>query len=171
MSTLHRNLAVAGVLLVAAVASVGSALAGSTKSTVKAATNTAPGKKVVVDAKGRTLYRLSGETKSALKCTSTVCLGAWPPLTVSSAKTKLVAGTGVHGKLTLLHRAGGVLQVMLGGKPLYRFVGDKTVGDTVGNNIKSFGGTWNVLSAGAATSTTPTPTTTTPASGNPAPIY
>jgi predicted lipoprotein with Yx(FWY)xxD motif len=164
MSTHHRNVAVACALVAVTAVSVGSALAGTAKPIVKAKANATLGKTIVVDAKDRTLYRLSGETKSNLKCTTTMCLGFWPALTVPSKTTKLVAGSGVHGKLSLLHRPGGVLQVMLAGKPLYRFAADKAPGAALGNNLMSFGGTWNVLSAG----TKPAPTTTsTPAAPPP----
>jgi predicted lipoprotein with Yx(FWY)xxD motif len=168
MSTHRTKIVAGGTLLSVLATSAGLALAGSTTPTVKARANTTLGKTVVVDAHSRTLYRLSGETRTKLKCTSATCLGAWPPLTVTSATTKLVAGTGVHGKLTLLHRAKGVLQVMLAGKPLYRFAGDKAPGTATGNGLQSFGGTWNVLSATGA-ATTPTPTATAPTTTPPPP--
>jgi len=76
-----------------------------------------------------------------------------------------------------------MLQVTLNGLPLYRFADDSASGEVGGQNFKSFGGTWHVLSdagvpsskvpaasAPAPASTTPTtstPTTTTPASSSP----
>jgi len=76
-----------------------------------------------------------------------------------------------------------MLQVTLNGLPLYRFAEDRASGEVNGQNFKSFGGTWHVLSdagvpsskqpaasAPAPASTTPTtstPTTTTPASSSP----
>ena len=117
------------------------------------------GKTVAVDAKGRTLYALSGETAKHLKCTSSACLAIWPPLTVSSRKAAhLTAGKAVHGKLGTLRRAGGKRQVTLRGKPLYRYSGDSAPDDANGEGIKSFGGTWHAaLAAGGTASAPPAP--------------
>lgn len=138
--------------------------------TVTSAPNTMLGKQIVVDAQGRTLYALSPETTHRLLCKSVECLGVWKPLTVRSSKTKLKAGPGVHGRLSILHRAKGVLQVTLGGLPLYRYAGDSTKGEANGEHIHSFGGTWHVLSAtGTAGSTPATPSP--PAEPTPPPGY
>jgi predicted lipoprotein with Yx(FWY)xxD motif len=39
------------------------------------------------------------------------------------------------------------------GFPLFRFSGDKTPGQTNGNNINSFGGIWHVIQAGSTPGT------------------
>jgi len=163
---------------------------GSAAPTVGSATNAKFSEKIVVDARGRTLYALSPESTHHLLCKSSECLKAWPPLTVRSSKTKLVAGSGVHGHLGILRRSNGMLQVTLSGMPLYHFSGDSAKGAANGEGIKSFGGTWHAISAATGatpslatpapsstettptsttptpttpTTTTPTPTTTTPA--------
>jgi predicted lipoprotein with Yx(FWY)xxD motif len=150
---------------------------GSATPTVGSASNTKFAEKIVVDAHGRTLYALSPETTHHLLCKSSECLKFWPPLTVRSSKTKLVAGSGVHGHLRILRRSNGMLQVTLGGLPLYHFSGDSAEGAANGENIKSFGGTWHVISAAtgvaqapSSTETTPTSTTPTPTTTTPAPI-
>jgi predicted lipoprotein with Yx(FWY)xxD motif len=167
--------------------------AGSAAPTVSSATNAKFGEMIVVDAHGRTLYALHPETTHHLLCKSGECLKAWPPLTVHSSKTKLAAGSGVHGHLGILRRSNGMLQVTLGGLPLYHFSGDSAKGDSAkgaanGENVHSFGGTWHVISAAtdaplepSSTETTPaapttstpapTPTTTTPTSTPPAEKY
>jgi Secreted repeat of unknown function len=101
---------------------------------------------------------------------------AWPPLIVHSSKTKLVAGSGVHGHLGILRRSNGTLQVTLGGLPLYHFSGDSAKGTSNGENIHSFGGTWHVISSAtgaplepAMAETTPTATTPTPTAPTPSP--
>jgi predicted lipoprotein with Yx(FWY)xxD motif len=133
---------------------------------VNSASNTKLGEQIVVDAQGRTLYVLQPETTRHLLCKSSKCLKFWPPLTVRSSKTKLAAGPGVRGHLAILRRSDGVLQVTLGGLPLYRYSGDNAEGEANGQNIHSFGGTWHVLSAKGTTSpaptTAPTPTTSSP---------
>lgn len=132
------------------------ATAAATTPIVRAAHNAALARTIVVDARGRSLYRLSGETTRHLKCTAS-CLGFWPPLTVRSRHVRLVAGRGVHGRLGILRRAGGMLQVTLSGRPLYRFSGDRSKGAANGQGIMSFGGTWSTLPAGSAPSMAPAP--------------
>jgi predicted lipoprotein with Yx(FWY)xxD motif len=144
---------------------VAMALAAGSAATVSSASNSTLGEQIVIDAQGRTLYALSPETAHHLLCKSSECLKFWPPLTVHSSKTKLLAGPGVHGHLAILRRSNGMLQVMLGGLPLYRYSGDQAKGEANGQSIHSFGGTWHVLSATGSTSpatpakpTTPSPT-------------
>lgn len=139
-----------------ALAAISAAMAFASSSaapTVGSATNTKFSEKIVVDAHGRTLYVLSPETTHHLLCKSSECLKFWPPLAVHSSKTKLKDGLGVHGHLGILRRSNGTLQVTLGGLPLYRYSGDSTKGQANGENVKTFGGTWHVLSA--ATSAAP----------------
>ena len=126
------------------------AAAKTTPKTVKAVQNADLNKKIVVDSKGRTVYILTGESKSKLLCTSSDCLAAWPLVTVKSKKTKLAKGSGVSGKLTLLKR-GKKYQVLLGGKPLYLYAGDSK-GKASGEGIKSFGGTWLAVAASGSSS-------------------
>src|SRR5689334_7076381 len=102
--TMRRGIAVTAMLAIAVVVVVTAAFGKSTKPIVKAVHNTAQDKTIVVDAKGLTLYHLSPETSKHLLCKSSACVGAWPPLTVKSRTTKLVAGSGVHGKLALIKR-------------------------------------------------------------------
>jgi predicted lipoprotein with Yx(FWY)xxD motif len=162
------------------------ALAAS-PATVGSASSTTLGQRVLVNAKGRTLYVLTPETSRHLLCTSSECLKFWPPLTVPSRATKLTRGAGVHGRLGILARKNGMLQVTLNGLPLYRFAEDRASGEVNGQNFKGFGGIWHVLgvsgapssaapvSAGApaastpttSTSTTTTPTMTTPTTTTP----
>jgi predicted lipoprotein with Yx(FWY)xxD motif len=146
--------------------------AGSAAPTVGAGSNAKFSEKIVVDAHGRTLYALSPETTHHLLCKSSECLKAWPPLTVRSSKTKLAAGSGVHGRLGILRRSNGMLQVTLAGLPLYHFSGDSAKGAANGEGIKSFGGTWYAIAAAtdaAPALATPVPTETTPTTTTPTP--
>lgn len=163
-------LGVAAVTLVFAASLAAIALAGSSAVTVTSAASSKLGHGVVVDTQGRTLYVLSPETTHHLLCKSSGCLKFWPPVTVHSSKAKLKAGPGVHGRLGILRRSNGTMQVTLGGLPLYRYSGDDAKGQANGQDIHSFGGTWHVLSADSAdepavptTPTAPSPTPTTPA--------
>jgi predicted lipoprotein with Yx(FWY)xxD motif len=145
---------IAALMLALAASLAAMALAGGRSVTVASASNSMLGAQIVVDAQGRTLYALSPETARHLLCKSRACLTVWRPLTVRSSETKLKAGSGVHGRLAILHRSKGVLQVTLGGLPLYRFAGDGAKGEANGQHIHSFGGIWHVLSS---TPTKPSP--------------
>jgi predicted lipoprotein with Yx(FWY)xxD motif len=137
------------------------AVAWASALTLSSTLNSKLGERVVVNAQGRTLYTLSGESKGHLLCKSSECLKFWPPVTVSSTKTKLKAAGRVHGRLGILRRANGLLQVTLRGLPLYRFSQDHAKGEANGQGVESFGGTWHaVVAAGGAGSTPPTTPTT-----------
>ncbi len=153
----------------------GIALAASSAFTVGSASSSKLGERIAVDARGRTLYALSPETAHHLLCTG-ACFMFWPPLTVSSRGAKLRAGRGVHGRLGILRRGNGMLQVTLDGLPLYRFSGDRARGQTNGQGIHSFGGTWHAVAAGdpshvPAASAPGSSTNTETNNGNPSPGY
>jgi predicted lipoprotein with Yx(FWY)xxD motif len=178
---LQASLAAAVIALGAFFAAM--AFASSSAVTIDSASNAKLDQQVLVDTQGRTLYALTPETAKHLLCRTSECLEFWPPLTVPSRSTKLKLAGGVHGRLGILRRSNGMLQVTLNGLPLYRFAEDRASGEVNGQNFKSFGGTWHVLSdagvpsstepaasAPAPTSTAPTtstPTTTTSASSSP----
>jgi len=139
----------------------------STAPTVGSATNAKFGEQIVVDAHGRTLYALSPETTHHLLCKSSECLKFWPPLTVHSSNAKLKSGAGVHGHLGILRRAHRIFQITLDGLPLYRFSGDSAKGQADGENVKSFGGTWHVISAATDAPIEPAMAETSPNSPSP----
>jgi len=144
------------------------ALASSSVS-VDSKSNSKLGQQILVTSEGRTLYVLSPETSHHLLCTSAECLKFWPPLTVSSSSAKLKDGSGVHGKLSLLHRSNGKWQVMVNGQPVYLFSLDKSPGEVKGQDFKSFGGVWHVLSDSGSPSSKAAGTTNAPAAPAPAP--
>jgi predicted lipoprotein with Yx(FWY)xxD motif len=132
-------------LLLAVIAST--ALAAHLALTLGSTSNVALNERVVVNSSGRTLYTLSPETSRHLLCKASECLKRWPPVTVASSKTKLKAGSGVQGHLGILRRSNGTLQVTLRGVPLYRYSQDHAWGDTNGEGIESFNGTWHAMTA------------------------
>jgi predicted lipoprotein with Yx(FWY)xxD motif len=141
------RLAVAAIAVVALGTIAATALAAGSALTLDSASSSKLGRPVVVSPQGRTLYRLSPETSRHLLCKSRACLASWPPLTVASAKTRLRAGAGVRGKLGIVRRGNGSLQVTLSGLPLYRFAGDGARGQANGEGIESFGGVWHAVTA------------------------
>jgi predicted lipoprotein with Yx(FWY)xxD motif len=158
-------------LLAVGLAAVGiwsaGALAGGTstsKGTVSLR-STALGK-VLVSAKGRTLYLFLKDRNGKSACAG-MCAQYWPPLL---AKGKPSAGSGVKAALlATTRRADGKLQVTYRRHPLYLFALDKRAGQTAGEGMSAFGGKWYVVSASGAAvkraapaGTTSTTTTTTP---------
>jgi predicted lipoprotein with Yx(FWY)xxD motif len=116
---------------------------------------------ILVDSKGMTLYTLT-KNGTPVACTGQ-CLTFWPPLLLPAGVTTAVAGSGV-GTLGMASMSGGE-QVSYHGAPLYRFSMDKAAGETNGEGISSFGGTWHAVKIGASPSASPT---TSPAGGAPA---
>jgi predicted lipoprotein with Yx(FWY)xxD motif len=158
-AALALALAATGGLAVAA-----NGLAKTAKTTVvKSAHNSHQNKQIVVDTRGMTLYRLTGDTASHPKCTHKLvngldCLKIWKPLTVRSSSTsKIKTGSGVSGSLGLFRRAKNSYQVTLRGMPLYTFAADNAKGDVNGENIHSFGGVWHTVAA-STRAATPAPT-------------
>ena len=147
------------------VATRGSAAPSGTQ--VKAA-KTSLGR-VLVDGRGRTLYLFAIDKRNASSC-SGQCAVFWPPLL---AGTKGIAGAGVKASLLgTAKRAGGKLQVTYNGHPLYLFKQDAKAGQTKGEGLSFFGGSWWAVSTAgaavkhaAAASSTPPPTTTDPGYG------
>lgn len=126
---------------------------------------------IVVNASGRAVYTLSGDTTKHPKCTkASGCFSFWPPVTVKSAKG-LTKGAGVKGRLGTFKR-NGIIQVTLGGRPLYTFVRDHRRNHATGEGVNGFGGIWHVVkdarSGGQGTGSpqaTSTSTTTSPYPG------
>lgn len=92
---------------------------------------------------GLTLYTFSPDTATSSACTSQGCVTAWPPFK-APADAQVVAASGVTGTLGTITRPDGSLQVTYDGHPLYYFAGDTAAGQTNGQAIDSFGGTWTV---------------------------
>jgi len=89
--------------------------------------------KVVVDSKGKTLYRFDNDTEAGKSTCGTGCDTTWPAATVTGTPT---AGTGIEAsKLTTFTRTDGTTQLQLDGHPLYTFAGDAKAGDTNGQGI------------------------------------
>ena len=128
---------------------------------VKSASSSTLHATVLVNARGLTLYRLSGEQNGKWICTSAACLGAWHPLTVSAH----VAPKGSVGSLGTVKRPGGMMQVTVNGMPLYTFAGDTTPGEDKGQGIKDVG-TWNAVSSSGQPVTSAVPATSTSSSSS-----
>jgi predicted lipoprotein with Yx(FWY)xxD motif len=108
---------------------------------------------VLADRAGTTLYLLSTEAGRRLHCTSSACLANWPPLLVSKG-VKVEIAAGVKGKIGTVARSATTRQVTFNGYPVYGFIGDSGRGQTNGEKIVAFGGTWYMLRPSARTGPT-----------------
>jgi predicted lipoprotein with Yx(FWY)xxD motif len=137
--------ALSGAVLVAA--ALGDASSASSQQPSKVA-RVALGKtalgKVLVDARGRTLYLFEKDKRGRSACYG-ACATYWPPL-VSTAKPQ--AARGVRASLlALTKRTDGKRQVTYAGHPLYTFRVDTRAGQTSGQGLTDFGGTWAAVAA------------------------
>jgi predicted lipoprotein with Yx(FWY)xxD motif len=97
---------------------------------------------VLVDSQGKTLYLFEKDSAMSSSC-SGACASIWPPLTATG---KPGVGAGLSGgKLTLIKRSDGTMQVSYGGHPLYTYAGDAGPGDTKGEGLNQFGAQWYVV--------------------------
>jgi predicted lipoprotein with Yx(FWY)xxD motif len=124
-------------------------------SLVKTSSNATLGATVLTDARGMTLYRLSGEHGGKFICTSAGCLGVWHPVSASAGSTP----TGSVGSLGTVKRPDGTEQVTYKGMPLYTFAQDQQPGDAKGEGLKDVG-TWNAVTTASASSAASAPATT-----------
>jgi predicted lipoprotein with Yx(FWY)xxD motif len=131
----------AGIAIAVAATGGGSGVAKAGAATVSVKQITGAGK-VLVDAKGRALYRSDQERNGMVLCTG-ACLSFWQPLTVSGTPK----GSSLPGKLAVVKRPDGGRQVTYNGKLLYSFKLDKP-GKVTGDGFKdAFSGqqfTWHV---------------------------
>ena len=101
--------------------------------------------KVLVDARGRTLYLFEAD-KGPMSTCGAACASVWPPLTITGRPT---AGSGVTAsKLGTTKRSDGATEVTYNGHPLYTFAGDSAPGQTSGQGLDDFGAEWYALSVG-----------------------
>jgi len=99
--------------------------------------------KILVDSRGRTVYLFSKDSGTTSEC-SGACAVNWPPLRATGKPT---IGSGAKASLVSTStRSDGARQVTYNGHPLYRFEGDKKSGDTNGEGLTAFGGSWYALS-------------------------
>jgi predicted lipoprotein with Yx(FWY)xxD motif len=99
--------------------------------------------RILFDGRGRALYAFTRDRRGGRSQCYGACAKAWP---VYFAKGRVVAGKGVRRALTgTTRRRDGRRQVTYNGRPLYYYVGDKSAGQVLCQNVAEFGGTWLVL--------------------------
>ena len=102
---------------------------------------------------GFTLYLLTADKPyKASTCTST-CTTYWLPYEFNGNVSSISVQAGINASaLGVITRSDGSKQLTYYGWPLYQFSGDRSAGQTSGEGIQSFGGTWYAV-------TVPKPTT------------
>ena len=111
--------------------------------TVAVATANSSLGRILVDARGRTLYLFEKDKRGHSAC-SGYCASYWPPLLTNGTPT---GGRGVKGSLVgVTRRTDGTTQVTYAGHPLYRYVGDSRSGQTTGQDLHDFGAGWYMVS-------------------------
>jgi predicted lipoprotein with Yx(FWY)xxD motif len=92
---------------------------------------------ILFDRSGFALYALTRDSRSRSAC-SGACARVWPPYLAKGAAPKghLVGTT---------RRADGSTQVTYAGRPLYYYVGDRSPGQILCQNVSEFGGQWLVV--------------------------
>jgi predicted lipoprotein with Yx(FWY)xxD motif len=132
--------------------------AKATRTTVVMAAKRAHFGSILVTTSGATLYTYAKDMKNRSNCNSG-CISFWPALVVPAGSTPV--GKGVTG-LGVIRRANGQQQVTYQGKPLYRFLEDKKVGQVAGQGVNHF----SVVKLGSTVAGTSTTTTSKPPASN-----
>ena len=102
--------------------------------------------KILVTAKGMTLYVFAADPKNNSTCYGK-CAKYWPPMLVSAGVQPAASLQGVPGTFGMAARKDGTQQLTYDGAPLYTFLGDKKEGDMNGQGSTASGGYWWVVVA------------------------
>ena len=157
MTRLALTVLLAGAALFVAACGGGSSSSGGGGSMAGGAANGAtvsvasvdPLGEVLVDSAGMTLYTPNVEADGKILCTG-ACESFWKPL---EPGTKPPTANGDAGKLGVVMRPNGTMQVTDNGRPLYTFVEDGP-GQAKGDGFTdAFGGRhflWHAVAAGGA---------------------
>ena len=98
---------------------------------------------VLVDRQGRTLYLFGRDSGTVSSCMDS-CAANWPPL--SAGRNPAIGSGAKTADVGTTSRPDGRSQLTYSGHPLYTFVNDQKPGDTNGEGIKAFGGSWFAVS-------------------------
>ena len=97
---------------------------------------------ILSDAFGWTIYTYEKDQPGVTSCTAS-CEKTWPPLLVPAGTTPN-GPSQLPGKVGLIKRSDGSLQVTYNQLPLYRYSGDASAQDTRGEGLD---GEWDVIAA------------------------
>ncbi len=151
MTTKRSFLSFFAVVLVLAGAAVFARATPAAATAAYARASVAVGKsdygQILFDGRGYALYAFTSDPRGRATCYG-ACGKNWPPFIVKGRPA-----AGLRAKASLLgitRRRDGRLQATYAGRPLYYYVGDKTPGAVLCQNVKEFGGLWLVLRGSGA---------------------
>lgn len=98
----------------------------------------------LTDGQGRTVYLFTRDQGAHGSACNGACVSAWPPVLVQA--TPQIAAQVDPKKLGTIRRDDGSRQLTYNGWPLYYYAPDQRAGDTRGQSIQEFGGTWYLVS-------------------------
>jgi predicted lipoprotein with Yx(FWY)xxD motif len=98
---------------------------------------------IVVDGAGMTVYLLTADSADHSTCDA-ACLAKWPA--VAGPATGDPTATGISVAVGATTTPTGTETLTVGGLPVYTFVQDQAPGDTTGEGVTAFGGTWYAVS-------------------------
>ena len=141
---MHRVVRLTGPLALAGLVCFGSTF-GAQARTTAALVKTTPAK-ILVDARGMTLYVFALDKKNQSACYNT-CAVYWPPVIVPTGTTVPATMPSIKGTFGATRRTDGKRQLTFDGAPLYTYVGDKKPGDMAGQGSTGSGGYWWIVVA------------------------
>jgi predicted lipoprotein with Yx(FWY)xxD motif len=137
---LARTILVA-VVAVGAVAPTAPAMNDAPRAKIKVSATKKYGR-ILVDGSGRTLYLFTHDRRNRSRCYG-ACADAWPPFLTNG---RPVAGKGTHrSRLGTTRRKDGSTQVTYRGRPLYYYVGERSAGQILCQDVFEFGGRWLIV--------------------------
>jgi predicted lipoprotein with Yx(FWY)xxD motif len=89
--------------------------------------------RILVDSNGMTLYISQNDQPGVSNCLG-ACADIWTPYLFTGDNAP-VGGPGLTGQIGTIPRPDGTVQVTYNGMPLYHYMGDIQIGDTLGQGI------------------------------------
>jgi predicted lipoprotein with Yx(FWY)xxD motif len=144
---MRKTLILVIALLAAAALSASPSMASSSAAAPTLTVKSSRFGQILFDGRGFVLYAFTRDPRGRSAC-SGACAAAWPPYI---ARGTLRAGPGTkRSLLRTTRRADGKLQVTYAGRPLYYYVGDRSPGQILCQNVREFGGLWLVVRGSGA---------------------
>jgi predicted lipoprotein with Yx(FWY)xxD motif len=140
--TVRRLLSIAAVALAAVALAPGGALGGARARVLEVYVDKSQFGPILFAGNGRALYAFTRDARRRSAC-SGACAAAWPPALVGGdVRARSGARPSLLGTLV---RTGGARQLTYGGRPLYYYVGDRSPGQVLCQNVREYGGLWLVV--------------------------